>query len=97
MRVHPIRIACISLDWPRPLNSGVGKKIQLPVSAWKAMGHEARLFMHTEQHQPESDLIEADNFYYSASGKIKTELDRIRAAKRMITAFFLNKARLLSK
>jgi hypothetical protein len=48
------------------------------------MGHEARLFMHSAQYEPLSDLIEADYFFYATSGKVKTELNRIRAMKRMI-------------
>jgi Glycosyltransferase Family 4/Glycosyl transferases group 1 len=64
----------------------VGKKIQSQIATWRALGHETRLFMHTAQYEPQSELIDADYFFYSASGKIKTELDRIRAAKRMITA-----------
>lgn len=43
------------------------------------MGHEARLFMHTAPYEPLSDLIEADYFFYKSSGKLRTELDRIRA------------------
>lgn len=81
-----MRIAYISLHWPRTRNSGVGKKIQTQIGTWNAMGHEARLFMHTEQHEPRFELIEADYFFYTSSGKIITELDRIQAMQRMISA-----------
>lgn len=81
-----MRIAYVSLHWPRTRNSGVGKKIQSQVNAWNRRGHEARLFMHTSQHEPLSDLIEADCFFYSASGKVQTELNRIRAAGSMLKA-----------
>lgn len=81
-----MRIAYISLHWPRTRNSGVGKKIQAQIEAWRALGHEARLFMHATPHEPQSELIEADYFFYSASGKIATEIDRIRAMRRLIQA-----------
>jgi hypothetical protein len=63
----------------------VGKKIQSQVAAWNARGHAARLFMHTSEHEP-SELIEAEYFFYAASGKAKTEINRIRAAGRMVAA-----------
>lgn len=81
-----MRIAYVSLHWPRTRNSGVGKKIQSQVVAWTAMRHEARLFMHTSQHEPQSDLIEADYFFYTISGKVKTEFNRIEAMQRMVSA-----------
>jgi hypothetical protein len=79
-----MRIAYVSLHWPRTRNSGVGKKIQSQMAAWNARGHAARLFMHTSLHEPRSDLIEADYFFYTASGNIKTEFNRIAAVKQMI-------------
>jgi hypothetical protein len=81
-----MRIAYISLHWPRTRNSGVGKKIQSQIEAWRALGHETRLFMHTALHEPHSDLIEAEHFFYTAAGGIWTELDRVRAMQRMIPA-----------
>ena len=81
-----MRIAYVSLHWPRTRNSGVGKKIQSQVASWNAIGHEARLFMHTSLHEPQSELIEADYFFYTASGKLKTEISRIAAMKRMSEA-----------
>jgi glycosyltransferase involved in cell wall biosynthesis len=81
-----MRIAYVSLHWPRTRNSGVGKKIQSQVAAWNAMGHEAQLFMHTAWHEPQSELIEADYFFYQVAGKIKTELHRIGTMSRMVMA-----------
>ena len=81
-----MRIAYVSLHWPRTRNSGVGKKIQSQVAAWNTMGHEARLFMHTANHESLSDLIEADYFFYATAGKIKTEINRIHAMTRIISA-----------
>jgi len=81
-----MRIAYVSLHWPRTRNSGVGKKIESQLSVWNAVGHEARLFMHTAPYEPPSDLIEAEYFFYATSGKIKTELNRIAAMTRMVAA-----------
>ncbi|MBL8089792.1 MAG: glycosyltransferase family 4 protein [Anaerolineales bacterium] len=79
-----MRIAYVSLHWARTKNSGVGKKIQSQVKIWKEMGHEARLFMHTSQHEPPSELIEAEIFPYQTKNKFQTEVNRIRAAKQMV-------------
>ncbi len=81
-----MRIAYVSMHWPRTRNSGVGKKIQAQVAAWVSMGHEARLFMHTSNYEPQSDLIDADYSFYSVPGKIKTEVNRINAMARMVMA-----------
>lgn len=80
-----MRIAYVSLHWPRTRNSGVGKKIHSQLAVWQSMGHEARLFMHTSDDKPQSDLIPADYFFYSIAGKIKTEINRIRAVQSMIS------------
>jgi len=79
-----MRIAYISLHWPRTRNSGVGKKIRSQVETWKRMGHDARLFMHTSLHEPQSELIEADYFFYQSPGKVRTELNRVAAMQQMI-------------
>ena len=79
-----MRIAYVSLHWPRTRDSGVGKKIQSQLAAWNLRGHKARLFMHTSAHQPQAELIEAEYFLYHSSGKVGTELNRIAAAKEMI-------------
>ena len=79
-----MRIAYISLHWPRTRNSGVGKKLQRQVTAWRMAGHEARLFMHTSRYEPSSELIEAEVFSYETGGKLKTELTRSQAMGRML-------------
>ena len=81
-----MRIAYVSLHWPRTRNTGVGKKIQSQITAWRSRGHEARLFMHTSKHEPASDLIEAEIIPYEARGKFQTELNRIRAAQALVGA-----------
>ena len=81
-----MRIAYVSLHWPRTYNSGVGKKIHSQMSAWRAMGHRVRLFMHTSQYAPRSDLIEAEVFPYTIRGRLRTELSRIQAVHAMLKA-----------
>jgi hypothetical protein len=81
-----MRIAYISLHWPRTRDSGVSKKIRGQVEAWRSMGHKARFFMHTSRYEPASELIEAEVFPYDVNGKFQTEINRSRAAQAMIKA-----------
>ena len=81
-----MRIAYVSLHWPRTRNTGVGKKIQSQITAWRSRGPEARLFMHTSNQEPASDLIEAEVISYEARGKFQTEINRIRAAQALVGA-----------
>ena len=81
-----MRIAYVSLHWPRTRNTGVGKKIQSQIAAWQSLRHEARLFMHTSRYEPASDLIEADIFPYEVRGKFQTEINRIRATQALVKA-----------
>jgi hypothetical protein len=81
-----MRIAYVSLHWPRTKHTGVGKKIQGQIETWRRLGHEVRMFMHTSRHEPASELIEADLFRYAVSGRVQTEVNRIRAAKAMVGA-----------
>lgn len=81
-----MRIAYISLHWPRTRNSGVGKKLARQIKIWQAGGHEARLFMHTSSYPVLSDLVPAQVIPYDSAGKVGTEMNRIRAAKKLLAA-----------
>jgi glycosyltransferase involved in cell wall biosynthesis len=81
-----VRIASISLHWPRTLNSGVGKKLDRQIKTWQAGGHEARLFMHTSQYTPLSALVPAEVIPYDSAGTARTELNRSAAAKQLVQA-----------
>jgi len=81
-----MRIASISLHWPRTKDSGVGKKLNQQIRLWKAGGHEARLFMHTSRYAPPSDLIPAEVVSYDLAGMLATELNRAKAAQELVTA-----------
>jgi glycosyltransferase involved in cell wall biosynthesis len=81
-----MRIASISLHWPRTLNSGVGKKLDRQIKVWQAGGHEARLFMHTSRFTPLSALVPAEVIPYDSAGTARTELNRSAAAKQLVRA-----------
>ncbi|HEY9089865.1 MAG TPA: glycosyltransferase [Anaerolineaceae bacterium] len=85
-----MKIAYISLHWPRARTSGVGKKMEQQIHAWQREGHAVQLFMH--MHPPESNepLVEAENFVYRVTrgplGKLRAEIDRARAMQRLVKA-----------
>ncbi len=81
-----MRIASISLHWPRTLDSGVGKKLDRQIKTWQAGGHAARLFMHTSRYTPLSALVPAEVIPYDPAGTVRTELNRIAAAHRLVKA-----------
>ena len=81
-----MRIAYISLHWARTFSSGVGKKIHRQTETWKSLGHEACLFMLTED-EPVTNLLPSKKFKYPAQAGIRQrELGRIRAAKEMLAS-----------
>lgn len=83
-----MRIAYVSLHWPRTVHSGVGKKIAAQISAWQAAGNETQLFQHTHTiEQPAHFLpgvIETYPQHSGWMGKISTEIERSRALSRLI-------------
>ena len=81
-----MRIASISLHWPRTKDSGVGKKLDQQIRLWQAGGHEARLFMHTSRYAPLSALIPAEVIPYDPAGKLRTEFNRTRAARELVAS-----------
>ncbi len=81
-----MRIASISLHWPRTKDSGVGKKLDRQIRFWQAGGHEARLFLHTSRPASLSDLVPAEVIPYDSAGTVGTELARSRAARRLLEA-----------
>jgi hypothetical protein len=81
-----MRIAYVSLHWPRTTASGVGKKIVRQINAWAAAGHEVQLFMHAANRRPDSPLIPGAVFFYPESSGLRGEWDRIIAARRLLDA-----------
>lgn len=84
-----MKIAYITLHWPRTRQSGVGQKILTQITIWKQFGHEAKLFMHLFQNVPEEELVPAEYFYYSQRkgivGRLFTEASRIQALKNLLS------------
>ncbi len=81
-----MRIASISLHWPRTKDSGVGKKLDQQIRLWQAGGHDARLFMHTSRYAPLSALIPAEVIPYDPAGKLGTEFNRAKAARELVAS-----------
>jgi hypothetical protein len=83
-----MRIAYVSLHWPRTIHSGVGKKITAQLNAWQAAGHDVRLFMHTHTIDQPSDLLpcvfETYQQHSGLIGKIRSEINRSHALSRLI-------------
>ncbi|MBC7879008.1 MAG: hypothetical protein H7Y59_17690 [Anaerolineales bacterium] len=84
-----MRIAYVSLHWPRTLISGVGKKIVRQIGAWTAAGHEVQLFMHSIRRESDAPLIPGKVFYYPESGRLAGEWNRVIAARHLLDAVTL--------
>ena len=77
-----MRIAYITLHWPRSLSSSVGKKINAQISIWRELGHSVEFFSHL--HPPEKDepLVDGQRYYYQNNKNLfAREFGRISAAK----------------
>jgi hypothetical protein len=85
-----MRIAYVSLHWPRRKASGIGRKIEEQLAAWQQAGHTARFFSHRVPVDDPSELVDGIGFEYKpvegAAGKILTEVNRCRAIPAMVKA-----------
>ena len=83
-----MRIAYVSLHWPRTIHSGVGKKIAAQINAWQTAGHETQLFLHTHTIETPADLLPgvAETYEQKSGhlGLLKTEIGRSQALSRLI-------------
>jgi len=80
-----MKIAYITLHWPRTAASGVGKKIIQQTEEWRRNGHKVRYFSHLHSTNDEEKLVEGEHFYFSeGKGIIQRELGRIIAAKKLL-------------
>lgn len=80
-----MRIAYISLHWPRTIASGVGKKILRQMDAWRKAGNDVQLFMHTAQYESDVPLLPGKAFFYRGHG-LSAEWERIKAAYHLLKA-----------
>lgn len=81
-----MRIAYISLHWPRTITSGVGQKILRQITAWRNAGHDVEFFMHSRKSDTENDLLPGRVFFFVDEGGLRTEWARIWAAQELIEA-----------
>ena len=83
-----MRIAYISLHWPRPAASSIGKKVIQQTAAWRKAGHEVKFFSHMHPIQNPELLVDGSHFVYEVEkgwlGGLKTEVNRIKAAAQLI-------------
>ncbi len=80
-----MRIAYISLHWPRSLSSSVGKKIGNQIRVWRNFGHTVQFFSHLHSTHANEKLVEGQRFYYKNDmGLFSNEWDRITAARELL-------------
>jgi len=87
-RSNKMRIAYVTMHWPRFAASGVGKKINRQIKAWRDSGHIVELFNHMHSLEDKSLLLNGKRFEYDLGtgqfATIKTEVNRIKAVKALI-------------
>ncbi len=80
-----MKIAYISLHWPRSTLSSVGNKINMQINNWRNSGHDVRLFMHTHTDANTEALLEGEIFEYGQkNGLIFREYKRILALRSLM-------------
>jgi len=80
-----MHVAYISLHWPRPLSSSIGKKIGNQIKVWRKLGHTIQFFSHLHSAHANEKLIEGQRFYYhNDGGLLSCEWDRITAAGKLL-------------
>jgi len=85
-----MRIAYVTLHWPRTAASSTGNKIIQHMEQWRKAGHAVKFFSHMHELEQPEDLVEGSYYSYKINhgfiGRIQTELSRIKAVKKMIAA-----------
>ena len=85
-----MRIAYVTLHWPRSVESSTGMKIIRHLRDWRKAGHEVRFFSHMHPAPQSAELVESDRFIYEQrpglAGRIITEFARVRAARQLVRA-----------
>ncbi len=85
-----MRIAYITLHWPSKKASGIGRKIEEQITAWREAGHTVQLFSHRIPVDNPEELIEGASFEYEISdgffGKLLTEIHRCQAIPSLVKA-----------
>ena len=85
-----MRIAYVTLHWPRKKASGIGRKIEEQMAAWRQAGHTVQLFSHRTPVEHPEELVDGFSFEYrpvsGPVGKLVTEINRSRAVPAMVKA-----------
>jgi hypothetical protein len=81
-----MRIAYVTLHWPRRRASGIGRKIEEQMAAWRQEGHTVQLFSHRTPVDHPDELVDGLSFEYKPTGKLMTEINRSRAIPAMVEA-----------
>ena len=85
-----MRIAYVTMQWPRFAASGVGKKINRQIKAWRDAGHTVELFNHMHTFEDKNLLLDGRRFEYDLGtvrlAFLKAEVNRIKAAKALIAS-----------
>lgn len=80
-----MRIAYITLHWPRLLSSSIGKKISNQIKIWRKFGHSVQFFSHLHSTYENEELVEGQRFYYkNDKNLLSNEWDRIAAARQLL-------------
>jgi len=84
-----MKIAYVSLHWPRTYLSGVGKKIRSQIKSWQDLGNEVVLFMHTHNTPPDTPFLDGKRYIYQRIKKskidiLRTEIARIKAFQKLL-------------
>ena len=80
-----MRIAYVTLHWPRLLSSSIGKKIGNQIRIWSQLGHTVQFFSHLHSTYENEELVEGQRFYYrNDKNLLSNELDRVSAARKLL-------------
>lgn len=80
-----MRIAYITLHWPRFLSSSIGKKISNQIKIWRKFGHSVQFFSHLHSTYENEELVDGQRFYYkNDKNLLSNEWDRIAAARQLL-------------
>ena len=80
-----MRIAYITLHWPRPLSSSIGKKISNQIRIWRKLKHTVQFFSHLHSTPANEKLVEGQRFYYqNGRNLLSCEWSRIAAARKLL-------------
>ena len=85
-----MRIAYVSLHWPRSAESSIGKKIIQQTTAWRAAGHTVQFFSHMHPSEKPEKLVDGLRFKYGIKkgglGSFISEFNRAGAAVKLVKA-----------